>query len=212
MLDISNDTNVYTARDEHVGSVDRIVLDPETRAVSHVVVAKGVFFREDRLVPIGDIATATAERINLRQEVKLDDLQPFAESYYEPLPDEDRPAGLGAQGLRLSLPMSGPVGEVMPAVDAELVPVNRRNIPDRLTTVDAGAVVLAADDQEVGRLERILTSEEGQPTHIVIEDRGLSPDLRALPIAWVADITERSISLAATREDVEAVPPSDPNE
>lgn len=211
MLDITHDTDVYTAHDEHVGSVGRIVLDPQTRAVSHVVVRKGILFHEDRLVPIGDIATATAERINLRRGIRLVDLEPFVEQYYEPLPDEDRPAGLTGHGLHLAMPLSGPVGELAPAVDAELKPVSRRNIPDRLTAMEAGATVFASGGRAVGRLERIVTSEEGQPTHVVIEDGGIMPEHRVLPMSWVKEITEEAITLDATRETVEAIPPRDPD-
>ncbi|MEX1343099.1 MAG: PRC-barrel domain-containing protein, partial [Candidatus Limnocylindrales bacterium] len=203
MLEITSETNVYTAHDEHVGTVGRIVLDPETLAISHLVVRKGVLFSEDRLVPIADIATATAERINLGQEVTLDDLQPFVEQSYEPLPDRERPAGSPVEGVRLRMPMSGPVGETMPPVDAELVPVDRRNIPDRLTAVEADATVLDVDGNEVGRLERVITTQEGQPTHIVVGERGLMPDRRVLPIAWVAEITESAIALDASREVIE---------
>lgn len=207
MLDITHETDVYTAHDQHVGTVDRIVLDPRTRAISHVVVRKGVLFREDRLVPIGDIATATAQRINLRRDVGVDDLLPYVEQYYEPLSDDDRPRGFRENGVRFAMPLSGALGETMPAVDAELVPVNRRNIPDRLTALETGVPVFAADHHEVGRLDGVVSSEQGLPTHVVVESGGLMSDRRELPIEWVRDIGETAISLEATREAVEAVAP-----
>jgi uncharacterized protein YrrD len=212
MLDITNDTDVYTAHDEHVGSVGRIVLDPRTRAVSHVVVRKGLLFREDRLVPIGDIATATAERINLRRGIAADDLLPFEEQYYEQLPEADQPAGAPEQGVRFAMPLSGGFGEAMPVVDAELVPVSQRNIPDRLTAMEAGVPVFASDHHDLGRLERIVASDRGEPTHIVVLDSGLRPDRRLVPIDWVVAITEEAIALRADRATVEAVPPLGPDE
>lgn len=209
MLDITNDTDVYTAHDRHVGTVERIVLDPRTRAISHVVVGKGILFREDRLVPIGDIATATAERINLRRGVTVDDLVPFVEQYYEPLADDDRPAGLVDRGVHFAMPLTGPLNESTAVVDAELVPVDRRNIPDRLTALETGVSVLASDHHEVGRLDGIVTSDGGVPSHLVVVSGGLIHTRRELPIEWVADITETAIVLEATRGNVEAVAPLD---
>lgn len=205
MLDITNNTGVYTARDQQVGTVDRIVLDPSTRTISHVVVRKGIFFPDDRLVPISDIATATPERINLRQEAALDDFLPFVEQYYVPMDEMDRPAGPLDQGLRFAMPMSGPVGETMPTPQPELVPVRERNVSDRLTVLEAGAPVFASDRQEVGRLERIVTTSDGQPTHIVVEDGGLVPDRREVPIGWVVEIDENVIMLDVPRDTFEAI-------
>ena len=212
MLDITNNTGVYTARDEQVGTVDRIVLDPSTRAVSHVVVRKGIFFPEDKLVPIGDIATATPERINLRQEASIDDFLPFVEQYYVPLDEVDRPIGAPDEGVHFAMPLSGPVGATMPTPQPELVPISERNISDRLTALEAGAPVFASDRHDVGRLERIVTTSEGQPTHIVVEDGGLIPDRRAVPIEWVLDIDENVVMLDATRDSIEAIVPLDPDD
>jgi uncharacterized protein YrrD len=212
MLDIATNTGVYTARDEQVGTVDRIVLDPSTRAVSHVVVRKGIFFPEDKLVPIGDIATATPERINLRQEVSMDDLPPFVEQYYVPLDERDRPPGPPDQAVRFAMPLSGPVGETMPTPRPELVPVRERNISERLTALEAGAPVFATGHEAVGRLERIVTTGQGQPSHIVVEEGGLSPDRRTVPIEWVLGIAEDAVLLDATREMIETIAPLDPDE
>jgi len=212
MLDITNNTGVYTARDQRVGTVDRIVLDPSTRTVSHVVVRKGLLFPEDRLVPIGDIVTATPERINLRQEVSLDDFLPFVEQYYVPLDEIDGSAGQLDQSVRIAMPLSGPVGQAMPTPQPELVPVRERNISDRLTALEAGAQVFASDRQPVGRLERIVITSHGQPTLIVVEDGGLMPDRRAVPIESVLDIGEDVVVLDARRETIEAIAPLDPDD
>lgn len=212
MLDITNGTDVYTAHDQHVGTVARVVLDPRTRAISHVVVSKGILFREDRLVPIGDIATATPERINLRRDVSVDDLLPFVEQQYELLPEDERPPGSEDEGVRVTMRLSGATGQTMPAVDAELVPVDRRNVPDRLTALGAGVPVFDSNDHDVGRLDRIVTSEDGLPTHLVVQESGLLPDRRAIPIDWVKEITEETIALDADRQRIEAIEPLGPGE
>ena len=76
-LTINEGTGVYTADDTHVGSIDRVVVDPLTLELTHIVVSKGLLLPEDRVLPIGAIATATEQRINLKADIALDDLPQF---------------------------------------------------------------------------------------------------------------------------------------
>ena len=207
MLEVTQDTNVYTARDEHVGSVDRIVIDPVTRRLSHVVVRKGRFFPEDKLIRMEDIATATPARINLRQNVALDDLLPFVEQHYVPVDEVDRPARLIDGRAGFVSTWYGPLGVAAPMHADTLLAVSERNIPDRLTALQPGVRVFASDHEVVGRLERVVTTDDGLPTHFVIEAEGLSSERRAVPIGWVEDISEEAVALAATARMVEAIPP-----
>jgi len=207
MLEVTRDTDVYTASDEHVGSVDRIVLDPVTRRMSHVVVRKGLFFPEDKLIAVEDVSSATPERINLRQGLVADELQPFVEQHYVPLDDADQPAGVIDAAGGFVAAWYGPPGIAAPVREAAMLTVHQRNIPEHLMTLDAGVPVFATDHQVLGRLERIITTNDGLPTHLVVEADGLSADRRAIPIGWVKDITEDAIVLAATTRMVAAIVP-----
>jgi uncharacterized protein YrrD len=212
LLEISGHADTYTARDERVGRVTRIVLDPSSRAVSHLVVRKGIVFAEERLVPIVDIAAATSDRVDLREGIDVEDLLPFVGRYYAPLDETDPPAGPQDQGIRLAMPLSGPFGEAMPVADAALVPVDERNIPDRLTVLEFGLPVIASDGHEVGRLERVVTSDSGQPSHIVVEEGGLMPERRPVPNELVSGVAEDRVALGTTRRRFEAIAPLGPDE
>ena len=217
MLEVTQETDVYTARDEHVGSVDRIVIDPVSGRVSHVVVRKGLFFPEDKLIQMGDISTATPERINLRQGVVADELLPFVEQHYVPfdeadMEEADRPARLIDGGAGFVSTWYGPLGVAAPMHESTLLAVGERNIPDRLTALQAGVPVFSSDRQVMGRLDRVITTNDGHPTHFVIEAEGLSSDRRAVPIGWVDDISEEAVSLAATARAIEALMPLDPDD
>ena len=212
MLEVTQETDVYTARDEHVGSVDRIVIDPVSGRVSHVVVRKGLFFPEDKLIQMEDISTATPERINLRQGVVADELLPFVEQHYVPfdeadIEEADRPARLIDGGTGFVSTWYGPLGVAAPMHESTLLAVSERNIPDRLTALQAGVPVFSSDRQVVGRLDRVITTNDGHPTHFVIEAEGLSSDRLAVPIGWVDDITEEAVALAATARAIEALLP-----
>lgn len=212
MLEVTRDTNVYTARDEHVGSVDRIVLDPVTGRLTHVVVRKGIFFPEDKLIRFDELSTATPERINLRQDVEVDDLLPYVEQHYLPLDEADLPAGQVRIEPAFASTWYGPLGIASPMHQDVLLSVEERNIPDRLTALAAGVPVFTSDHQTVGQLERVVTTDAGLPTHFVIEPSGLSPDRRAVPVGWVEDISEDAIVLGATARMVDAIVPLGPDE
>ena len=214
MLEVTQETDVYTARDEHVGSVDRIVIDPASGRLSHVVIRKGLFFPEDKLIRMEDISTATPERINLRQEVVAEDLLPFVEQHYVPFEeaavDEGiRPARLIDGGAGFVSTWYGPLGVSAPMLESTLLSMKERNIPDRLTALPVGVPVFSSDHQVVGRLERVVTTDDGLPTHFVIEAEGLSSDRRAVPVGWVEDISEEAVALVASASSVEAILPLD---
>ncbi len=206
MLEVTRDTGVYTADDEHVGDIDRIVLDPVSQALTHVVVRKGVLLREDRLIRFDDISTATPERVNLRQGVDADELVPFEEQHFVPLDEVDRP-GTRAYEPAFAATWYGPLGVASPMQEDALVSVRERNIPDRLAAVEAGLPVFTSDHEAVGRLERVVATDAGMPTHLVIEAMGLSRARRAVPISWVDHISEGVIQLGATARMIDAIRP-----
>jgi len=212
MLEVTNDTDVYTARDEHVGSVDRIVMDPATQRMTHVVVRKGLFLPEDKLIAVEDISTATPQRVNLRQDVSPDDLLPFVEQHYVPLDEADRLPEPDGEYRGMALAWYGPVGDTAPLPPETVTAVNERNIPDRLAAVEVGIPVFASDREDVGRLDRVITDDSGFPSYIVVNDGGLRPESRAVPIAWVEDIAENVILLAARSRMVRAIPPLGPDQ
>ena len=212
MLEVTKDTDVYTADDSHVGSVDQIVLDPDSGKLTHVVVRKGLFFPEDKLIPFEDISTATPERINLRQGVEADAFLPYVEQHYLPTHELDRPAALAEPDPPYLATWYGPMAVIPTIPRPEMHEVRERNIPDRLTALQAGHPVFSSDGEAVGQLERVVATDVGLPTHFVIGSSGLSPDRRAVPVDWVRDINEDAIELAATAHQVEAIVPLGPDD
>src|SRR5260221_6938161 len=74
---------VFTADEQDVGTVDRVVIDPRDQEVSHIVVRKGRFLPEDKVVPIHLIASTSDDHIVLAAKPdRIDDLPPFKENHY----------------------------------------------------------------------------------------------------------------------------------
>jgi sporulation protein YlmC with PRC-barrel domain len=212
MLEVTKDTDVYTADDKHVGSVDGVVLDPDSQKLTHLVVRKGLFFPEDKLIPFDDISTATPERINLRQDVEAGDFLPYIEHHYVPLNELDRPDTLTAPEGAFMATWYGPMAVVPTAPPEAMQDVVERNIPDRLTELQVGHPVFSSDHEIVGQLETVVANDAGMPTHFVISAEGLSPDRRAVPIDWVRDISGDAVELAANRRQVDAIVPLGPDD
>ena len=61
--------NVYTADGDRVGDVERVVLDPRSKEVTHIVVDKGFLFDDDRVVPLNLIAGVEDDAdVHLRED------------------------------------------------------------------------------------------------------------------------------------------------
>src|SRR5260370_28486368 len=82
-MEFQQNSAIFTANGDAVGHIDRVVVDPETKVVTHIVVRKGFLFKEDKVVPISLIAKATEDGIRLRDDVgDLHALPLFEEKHY----------------------------------------------------------------------------------------------------------------------------------
>ena len=51
-VDIPENARVIGLNGEHVGNVEEVVIDPTSDQVTHFVISKGMFFSEDKLIPV----------------------------------------------------------------------------------------------------------------------------------------------------------------
>jgi uncharacterized protein YrrD len=195
-------TGVFTAEGREVGHIDRVVMDPGTKEVTHVVVRKGFLFTEDKVVPIDMIASATDDHVVLRSGVgNLDTLPLFEETHYIPLeeaePDLRRtakdaspmywypPIGLAAWGAPGDF---GP--EPLYATHTE------KNIPEGTVALKEGSKVISSDGNQVGNVERVVTdSQTDRATHILISQGLLLTEKKLIPVTWVSAIMEKEVHL-----------------
>lgn len=212
MREIVEKARVFTAHDVYVGKVDRIVIDPLTHMVTHIVVRKGILFPEDKVIPTDEIATATEERINLGRDVDPDVLPAFIEHHYVPL-DEFEQAQEAADGsTTLPSVWYGPLGIMTPVYESTMRAVTERNVPDRTVALEPGVPVYATGQHDIGRFEEVIMTDMGMATHIVISQDGFNPVRRAVPINWIETISETKVVLGTTEHMVRSIRPFDPTE
>ena len=209
-MEFQQNARVYSAHDEYLGKVDRLVFDPVARSVSHIVVRKGVFFPEDKVISIASVATATGERINLKVDIDPETLPLFEERHYVPFDDVSNPHGSdrpAAPDLVVApIAWYGPFGALAATDETFLATVTARNIPERAVAMESGASVITVDGHKAGRLEQVVATESGRATHIIVTERGSGLGDRAVPITFVEEIAVDSLRLSVDGATVERLP------
>src|SRR5258706_5506589 len=164
--------NVSTYDGKNVGSVDRVVLHPNTKEVTHIVVRKGFLFNEDKIIPLDLVASASEDKVTLRRDAAhLDKLPPFEEVHYIPLDESE--VATAAYPLGWASPYYW-YEPLMGATNyaAGYVPYRsetEQNIPEDTVALKEGARVISEDDQHVGNVERVFTrSDNDRATHFLI--------------------------------------------
>lgn len=195
-LQFKQNTGVFAADGEAVGHIDRVVVDPHSNVVTHIVVQKGFLFKEDKVVPIDFVAEATEDRITLRENAgDLHALPSFEEKHYltvDSTPREEpvvTPAPLGYSPLAAT-------GEEPPP-GPRLIAQTEHNIPAGTIALKEGAKIITAEGKEVGHLERVFTDTTAhRATHLVIAQGLLAPKRRLIPITWANIVDEDEVHLA----------------
>src|SRR4051794_6735788 len=175
-------TRVFTAQDQEVGVIDRVVIDPGTNEVTHVVVRKGFLLPEDKVVPSTMIAQASEDRVTLQKDVTdLDALPPYEYTHYFPLEDDPDSGEDYPSDYAPPLYWYPPVGRIAGGFPgyAYAFPIppyvvsTEKNIPDGAVALKEGVKVMSSDGQHVGNIAEIFTdSRTDRAIHFLIA-RGL---------------------------------------
>ena len=76
---LTKGADIYSAQGERIGTLDRVVLDPETHEVTHLVVSKGLLFKTSKVVAIDMVNPEIEDRITLlNPKQDLDEFQDFS--------------------------------------------------------------------------------------------------------------------------------------
>ncbi|MGH3259099.1 MAG: PRC-barrel domain-containing protein [Streptosporangiaceae bacterium] len=176
------------------GKVSRIIVDPATDTVTHLVIEPKHRLGPARFVPV-NLVDATDGDIRLRCTLaEFDQLDPAEE--IEPV--QGAPMGLGPGGMMAPTGIPAPVMTVV----SETVPVGE-------TDVSPGEHVHALDG-EIGRVQGFLVDPgDHRVTHVVLQEGHLWGRKEvAIPVSAVTGM-ENGIRLNLTKKQVEDLPPVD---
>jgi sporulation protein YlmC with PRC-barrel domain len=142
--------------DGHYGHIAYLILNPTTDQVTHVVVATNLFPESAHLVPIEKVVECQPDRVCLSiSRAELDQSEPFIEADF---------LGVGADDPDEDTFMVWPYAEV----DAGMVVVEHKRIPQGEVEVHRGARVVATDGV-VGQVDAFLIDpKSGKTTHLLL--------------------------------------------
>lgn len=203
-IQFQKDADVLNEIGEKIGSLERVVLNPQTNVITSLVVRTGILFgRQDKVVPIELVTAGRDNSVILRKGAgELDILPPFEEKQLvsegdvtdEPRTSDDLPPVIyGYPGTSV----------VVPSAD-RFVTVFEKNIPDGTIAMKEGAKVLASEGKQVGQVESVLVDpDEDKVTHLRISSGLFVKDTKIIPIHWVKRVAENEVHLAVKKASVE---------
>lgn len=209
-------SDVYDRTGDKVGTIDRIVVDPDTKEIDKFIVRQGFLARHDIL-----IGTENVERndddgvhLNLTSE-ELAEFPEFVEEQFTAMTDVER------NSLPYIVPNAGGAGMYLwgatdagrgfdergsmfePARSSGPVVENRSNIPEEDVVISQGTDVLGADGEKVGTVDELVFDEHGKVNGFIVRAGFIfTRDIR-VPMDWVESTGEEHIRLRVDSRDAE---------
>lgn len=210
-------TNVMDRSGDKVGTVDRIVVDPETKEIDKFIVGKGFLSSRDIIVDREMITHQSDDGIYLDLTGdQVDELPEFVEDRYTVVDDRDRMslpyvvpnaggAGMylwGATTVGRGYDDRGSMFEAAPA-DAPVVET-RTNLPEQDVVISEGTDVVGSDGEKIGTVDQVVFDRDGRIHGFIVKAGFIfTRDVR-VPIDWVASAGEEKVHLNIASDQAEA--------
>jgi uncharacterized protein YrrD len=206
---------VTTADDKAIGTIEKLILDPDSGDVFSVVVRKGLLFHRDIEIPIDGIVGRQDGATRLQYtEKQLDDLRTFDEGSYTTPPPErssEYASGYGYPTASLLWPSSwsGPVSgepyghEAVGAVGDEVATMHREQDLSN-SVIEEGSTVRSRDGEKVGEVHRLeFDAQTGRPTMLVIRKGFLFTEDIEVPAGLISSVDDDVVYLDVRRDEIE---------
>jgi len=209
MIRLLKDADIFSSVGEKIGTLDRVVLDPETKEVSHIVVKQGMLFPSSKVIPFSYV-DLDGDRITLtKNAMELKDLPDFTESSYI-TSDKTDDSEENAEAVYFYPPRhiawwatGGRIWYPKPRYVLE----TEKAIPDDTVALEEGAAVVSNDGEDIGEIERVFVDqEENRATHIVVSRGLLSKEHKLVPTLWITKVMEDKIYLSIDSDLFERLP------
>jgi sporulation protein YlmC with PRC-barrel domain len=191
-------TKVYTADDQHIGSVDRIILSDAKGDVESIVLHKGHFFTRDVMVPMRNVSRVDEDGVHLDlDEDHIDALQDFSEEHYA-----YPPAGS-------FLPSGFTMGSVMFPFGVEpgispLVVEEDKNIRPGAADIGRGYTV-ACTDGELGVVRNVMVeADQDIVSALIVEAADVDLGEVKVPATLIDHVADEVVALKCTLAEFRA--------
>jgi uncharacterized protein YrrD len=207
--------DVLTSDGRKLGRIDRVVINPGTEEITHLVVKKGLLLTRDKVVPIDQISTTTEHQVVLKKRTTVPDEFPdFEETQYIPVGgveefrqrESEQAQRVIWYHTRINIPWWREAPSLRP-LKPLFIKKTQRNIPEDTIPLEEGAKVIDTGGEPVGEIEEVYAeTEEHRVTHLLISRGAFTKEKKLIPSAWVKDIFEGSVRLSVERKVIENLP------
>jgi uncharacterized protein YrrD len=216
-MQFKENSKVLASDGSKIGQIDRVVMDPRSKELTHLVVKKGFLFTKDKVVPLNLIETATEDRVVLKEGPQHpDDFPDFEETHFVPTEETSAPDKRGTKGLSTLAwyyPFPGgawwhtAMGAYPGYPKPPYVRRTELNIPEGTVPLEEGAKVVSNDGEHVGDVERVyVDNEEQRVTHFLISKGLISKSRKLIPTMWVESVSDDVVQLSVGDRFVEKLP------
>lgn len=216
-MQFKENTHVLTAGGQDVGKIKRVVVDPKTKELTHLVVQKGLLFTADKVIALDEVETATEDRVVLKEGREDPDKFPdFEETHYVALNASGKSPNreskdLGPLAWYYPLPggawWSTRMGAYPGYQPPPYVPRTELNIPEGTVPLEEGTKVVSSEGEQVGRVEKVYADEaEQRVTHLLISQGLISKSHKLMPSMWVDNVSEDAVRLSVGEGFIESLP------
>jgi len=209
MIKLLKNAEVFSSVGEKVGTLDRVVLDPQTKKVSHIVVTNGMLFPTSQVIPISYV-DLDGDRITLTENaMELEDLPDFVETSFISANQANSPEDT-ADEIYFYPPHNAVwwgAGNYIWYPEPLYVLKTEKVIPDGMVALEEGATVVDKNGEDLGNIERVLVEESDKlATHIVVSQGFLSKEYKLVPTLWITNVTEEKVYLVIDADMFEHLP------
>lgn len=193
---------VLNADGQEIGRLERVVIDPESNEVTHLVVRQGLLAAHDKVLPLDRVEVGTENGIVVRLTLAEFEQLPDFEEAQTVAADEVRPGHADqTEAVRSSAPVvywppMYPHSPLLPPLFEPYRIETQLNIPAGTVAVKDGARVIARDGKSVGSVCEVLTTgEDERVTHVLISHGRLVKEKKLIPFSWVETLGENEVYL-----------------
>lgn len=203
------DAEIFSSAGEKIGTLDRVVIDPDTKEVSHIVAKQGILFPNSKVIPVSYV-NLDGERITLtKNAMELEELPDFTESSYISTEHRDDPEQ-NADTLYFYPPKHAAwwaTGGNMAYPRPRFVLETETAIPEGTVALEEGAKVFSSDEEDIGNIEHVIVDQdEERATHLVVSRGLLSKEYKLIPTLWITDVMEDKVYLSIGSDMFERLP------
>lgn len=191
------------AEDGAVGTVDKIVVDPEKREPEYLVIKRGRVRRRKIVVPVSLVADVSGT------EVTLDTTRKALESF----PDYEITVREGEYQKPVPVAGPAPVAVYTPPMNRGYVALRQRNVPEASVAVEKGMDVFGAGGDRVGEVRGLIAESGSREAFYLVlrQSHPLASKDLLIPVDLVAEVRNGTVHLRITSDHLRGLPPHQPS-